>query len=110
MWIVNETNHDLQMARGDFGIDLPFIVEETELTSHDSIKFTFKKLKSNEVLLEKEYTGEDIQSNTVNLNFTEEDTKKFPVGLYAYGVDWYQNGSFMCNLIEAATLKVVDKT
>lgn len=107
MWGVE--GYDLRMAEGDFGVKLPITVHETTLTEHDALKLTFKKNKNGECILEKEYTGTDIENNTANLEFTEEESAKFPPGLYVYCLDWYQSGVFMCNLIDCAVFKVVDK-
>ena len=105
MWNANGNN--LQMCEGDWGIKLPVSVDGTTFSANDVLRFTFKDQKNGTLLLTKEYT--DIQENTVNLEFTEEDTSVFAVGIYAYALDWYQNGAFMCNIIPAALLKVVDK-
>jgi hypothetical protein len=40
---------------------------------------------------------------------TEEESALFPVGVYCYRLDWYQEGTFMCNIIPDAVFKVVDK-
>ena len=47
--------------------------------------------------------------NTIPLAFTEEESALLSVGTYYYALDWYQNGAFLCNIIPASTLKVVDK-
>ena len=95
------------MTEKDFGIELPVTVTGVELDNQDSLKFTFKNKVNGELVLEKTFDG--ITDNTVNLVFTEEESDKFPVGIYVYRLDWYQNGNFMCNLIEVALLRVGDK-
>jgi hypothetical protein len=40
---------------------------------------------------------------------TEEESALFRVGDYVYSIDWYQDGSFMGNLIKCAAFKVVEK-
>ena len=95
------------MAEGDYGIQLPVTVKGTTLTASDSLKFTFKRETNGSVLLEKEYTN--IAENTVQLQFSAQESAKFPVGMYVYALDWYQNGVFMCNIILSAKFKVVDK-
>ena len=105
MWVVDR--NDLQMAEGDYGIQLPVTINGTTLTEHDSLKFVFKTRKNGNTILEKEYTADG--ENTVNLEFTESESARFPVGLYAYSLDWYQDGVFMCNIILCSLFKVVDK-
>ena len=105
MWEVKGVS--LQMCEGDYGIALPITINGTELDDHDSIKMTFKSDKNGEVILEKDFSN--IVDNTVNLEFTQAESALLPVGAYAYTLDWYQNGSFMCNVIPFAVLKVVDK-
>ena len=105
MWIV-KNNNELVMAEKDWGITLPVVVSGTTLTTSDVLKFTFKKKKNGETILEKEYTP--IQ-NTANFDLSETETDLFPAGEYVYSLDWYQDGAFMCNIIAAAFFKVVDK-
>lgn len=104
-WSANGNN--LQMCEGDWGIQLPVSVDGTTFTANDVLRFTFKTQKNGELLFTKEYT--DIQEGTVNLEFTEEESAQFSVGNYMYALDWYQDGAFMCNIIPAAIIKVVDK-
>ena len=107
MWGTNELT--VTMAEGDFGFALPveINIEGVTLGALDSIKIVFKTAKNGTVILEKNYDG--IENDTVNLEFTAEESELFPVGYYVYSIDWYQSGNFMCNLVPCATLKVVDK-
>lgn len=105
MWYASETN--LQMAEGDYGIQIPFIVSGTTLVNGDSLKFVFKKKMNGDAILEKEYSN--LEDNTANLEFTRSESELFPVGQYVYSLDWYQNGLFMCNLILGSVFRVVDK-
>ena len=105
MWNTNGNN--LQMCEGDWGIILPVSVGGTTLTASDCLRFTFKTQTNGETLFTKEYTN--IQENTVSLEFTEAESALLPVGTYAYSLDWYQDGAFLCNIIPSASLKVVDK-
>ncbi len=104
-WDVN--GHDLSKAEEDYGIELPLELSGMTLGAQDCIKITFKDKKNGDVILEKDFSN--IVDNTVNLVFTEEESALFPVGTYVYCLDWYQDGNFMCNIIECANLKVVDK-
>ncbi len=105
MWQVNAQN--LTMTEGDFGIQLPVTISGTTFAASDSVKITFKDKPNGDTILEKDFTN--IQNNTVNLGLTEAESALFPVGAYVYSLDWYQSGSFMCNIIREATFKVVDK-
>lgn len=104
-WSVNGNN--LSKAEEDYGVELPLELSGMTLGAQDCIKIVFKDKKNGDVILEKDFSN--IVDNTVNLVFTEEESALFPVGSYVYRLDWYQNGNFMCNIIECATLKVVDK-
>ena len=104
-WKVNYL--DISMVEGDYGIELPVSISGVTLGAQDSIKLTFKDKNNGETILEK--TFDSIVDNTVNLVFTNAESALFPVGTYVYSMDWYQDGSFMCNIIESSTLRVVDK-
>lgn len=105
MWYVNGNN--LTMTEGDYGIALPVEIKGTTLGSADSIKFTFKAAPNGTTVLEKDFSN--ITDNTVELQFSEEQSNRFHVGNYLYSLDWYQDGHFMCNIIPTAYFKVVDK-
>lgn len=105
MWAVTGTN--LQMAEGDYGVSLPVTVSGTTLTNNDTLRFTFLAAKNGRTILEKEYVGN--AQNTVNLVLTESESALFTPKCYVYRLDWYQSGSFMCNVIPEAVFKVVDK-
>lgn len=105
MWTAYKTT--LQMVEGDFGLQLPFEIKGTTITSSDVILFTFKNKLNGDTILTKEYTN--IQQNTSALEFTEAESALFSVGDYVYSLDWYQSGAFMGNLIECGSFKVVDK-
>ena len=105
MWYVAGTN--IQMAEGDFGIALPVKISGTTLGAQDSIRITFNDAVNGNVILVKDY--DEITQNTVALEFTEAESALFPIGNYVFALDWYQSGNFMCNIILAANLKVVDK-
>ena len=104
MWAVQGLT--IQMAEGDYGIDLPVTISGTTLTTSDTLKFVILTARNGRGILEKGYTPEN---NTVNLELTEEESALFPPKMYVYRLDWYQNGSFMCNIIPEGVFKVVDK-
>lgn len=105
MWQVNSQN--LMMTEGDFGIQLPVTISGTQFAENDAVKFVIKSEINGDPILEKEFTS--IQRNTVNLVLTEAESALLPVGTYIYNLDWYSSGSFMCNIIRLAQLKVVEK-
>lgn len=105
MWAVQGTN--LQMVEGDYGIILPVAVSGTVLEAGDSLKFVFLQARNSEAVLEKELST--IVDNTVELEFSEQESALFSVRTYIYRLDWYRDGAFMCNLIPEALFKVVEK-
>lgn len=108
MWNVNGTA--LKMAEGDWGIALPIKISGVTLGANDSVRITIKSSingMADTAILTKDYSG--ITDNTVNLELTEDESELLPIGVYLYSLDWYQNGSFMCNIITRSTLEVVDK-
>lgn len=98
---------NLQFVEGDWGIAELVKIHGAEITENDSFKFTFKTKRNGELILEKIYT--DLEENTIELSLTEQESQLFPVGSYVYSLDWYQNGLFLCNIVECGSLKVVDK-
>ena len=96
----------LTMVEGDYGIALPFSVEGLSLSSVDTLRFTFKERLNGTTILEKSFTPTD---NGSSLILTEAESSLFTVGKYVYSLDWFNNGLFMCNLIECGTLRVLDK-
>lgn len=104
MW--SNDGNNIQMAEGDFGIALPVTVSGVTLSAQDTLRFVFKRMRNVETILTKEYVPID---GTAPLEFTEEESALFRVGEYVYCLDWFQNGSFLCNVIPWAKFKVVDK-
>lgn len=102
------SGNNLQFVEGDWGIaEIVKILGLEEVVPADSFKFTFKTKRNGDLILEKVYT--DLVTNLIELVLTEAETQLFPVGTYVYSLDWFQNGNFMCNIVDCATLKVVDK-
>lgn len=97
----------LRMTEGDYGITLPFKVSGADLGVNDSLKFVFKKKVNGEAVIEKTYEG--IVDNTAPLCFTEAESAELKPGVYVYSLDWYQDGSFLCNIIEKGSLEVEEK-
>ena len=95
------------MAEGDWGIQLPITITGTTFAENDEVKLTIKTALNGGTILEKTFS--DLTDNTANLELTEAESALLPVGSYVYRLDWYQDGTFMCNIIPIASLKVVDK-
>ncbi len=105
MWKVNTMT--ILMTEGDFGIDLPIVINGITLTASDTIALTIKDKPNGDIVITKTFTN--IANNTITLTLTEAETALLPVGAYTYTIDWYQNNAFMCNIVEQANFKVVDK-
>lgn len=103
-WTVSGTA--LEMAEGDFGINLPFTISGTTLSASDTLRFTIKDKVNGTTILEKEYSP---SNNEVNLSLTEAESGLFSVGKYCYNLDWYRDGVFMCNVIKVGLFRVGDK-
>lgn len=103
MWAC--TGQNISMARGDFGIELPIVVSGATFGENDELRV--KITRNGETVLAKAFGN--IQQNTVNLVLTEAETGLLPVGAYRFSLDWYQDGVFMCNVIESAGFRVVAK-
>lgn len=110
MWIaerVGNDNYALKMAEGDWGISLPITIDGPAFSEHDELKFVLKTAVNGATLIEKTYT--DIVDNTISLELTEEESAILSVGAYVYSLDWFQNGTFLCNIVLRSLFKVVDK-
>ena len=105
MWQV--TGHDLKITEGDYGLQLPVTISGTTFTENDAVVFILKDKLNGSQILSKTFTN--IVKNTVNLELTETESALLPVGTYAYSLDWYQDGAFMCNIIPCAAFKVGEK-
>lgn len=95
------------MVEKDYGLALPVVIEGTTLGENDTIKITVKKRIDGDVIIEKDYSN--IQDNQLGFVLTEAESDLLPVGTYVYRLDWYQNGSFMCNIIPTGQFRVVNK-
>lgn len=99
---------NISMIEGDYGITLPIkLVSPQEMTSSDKFSFKIFKKKNTEPLISKEY--ENIADNTINFSLTEEESKLLSRGRYYYDLDWYQNSSFLGNLVAESYFDVKDK-
>ena len=105
MWVVS--GREIRMTEGDYGVTLPIAISGVTLGAGDSILFTLKKEFYRDTVFTVEFTN--ITDNTVNLNLTSAQSEALTVGNYIYNLDWYQSGTFMCNLVNGASFKVVAK-
>ena len=76
-WYVNNT------FSVEWGIDLTKDDEPYEFDEDDTIVFEFYKNSIGKEPVHT-FTFENIQDNTVSLDFTEAITSKFPIGKYVY--------------------------
>lgn len=104
MW--NTNGNAIRMVEGEYGVDLPLTINGVTLTANDEIRLTIKRGRQGVVAIEKTYS--DITNNTINVRLTEEESSTLRVGKYQYSLAWYQEGVFLCYLIDKAPFEVVD--
>ena len=75
MWDVNGTK--IEMAEGDFGVQLPIEIKGTTFGANDYFLLTIKNRMNGTTLLEKTY--HDIQENTIAFELDEEESSLLPV-------------------------------
>lgn len=105
MWNADDKTNAIEMTVGDYGIKLPISISNITVGQYDEMRI--KIANQNATILE--LTFSNISNNSIDLELTAEQSAKLKVGQYLYSLDWYQNGSFMCNLIKRALFKVVAK-
>lgn len=105
MWDASGIN--ISMVEGDFGVGLPILIEGATLGANDSIMVKIKRKADGRLMLTKDFNS--IQDNQIELILTEAETQQLRIGEYIYSLDWYQNGSFLCNVIPFGAFRVVDK-
>ena len=93
------------MTKDDYGVELPISIKGLNFSQNDELRI--KIVKWNQTILTKVYTT--IDGNVLNFSLTQQESSQLPVGDYEYSLDWYQNNSFMYNIIQRAQFKVVDK-
>lgn len=108
MWAKLDRNGDsISMIQHDFGIALPTTIKGLDVSQTGSVRIQVKKEKKGEVLVEKNY--DYIEDNTLFFELTEEESELLTPGSYVYVLDWYESGAFMCNIVNGARFKVVEK-
>ena len=103
----DEEKKRIEMTEGDFGTVLPINIGGIELTGNDKFLLKIFKEKDEEAIIEKLF--ENIIDNTLELKFTQEESKKLTVGNYYYDLDWFQEDTFLSNLLAGKTFKINDK-
>lgn len=103
----NKGSNKLSMVEGDYGLDLPLIINGITIASADKLNFYIKQDRNSEKIIDQTY--ENIKDNTFNLTFTKEESEKLPVGRYKYAIDWYKENTFCGNLIKYSDFVVEDK-
>lgn len=107
MFDFNEERNRLEMIEGDFGIKLPIEIEGITLDAIDSISLkVFKGVNENPIITK---TFENISNNTIELEFSKEETKLLSVGNYYYDIDWFQGEAFLGNIAAKKKLWVQEK-
>jgi len=108
MWaLITEDGANVSFVEGDYGIILPITVSGIDIASDDTIKVTVKDGKNGTTVVEKTITG--IEDNVIPLSFDSTESSALTVGKYVYNLDWYRDTTFLCNIVNNAMLKVVDK-
>lgn len=109
MFKVDEEKKKIEMTEGDFGIVLPIKIniDGTELTNNDKFVLKIFEEINGEAIMTKEF--ESIIDNTIELKFTQEESKQLEVGSYYYDLDWFQENNFLSNILAKKTFKVSEK-
>ena len=108
MWaLITEDGANVSFVEGDYGIILPINVSGIDIASDDTIKVTVKDSKNGTTVVEKTITG--VTDNVIPLSFNATESASLTPGKYVYNLDWYHNSTFLCNIVNCAMLKVVDK-
>lgn len=107
MFKSDEDKKKIEMTEGDFGIVLPISISGIELNGSDKFSLKIFEEIDGEPIITK--TFENIVDNTLELQFTQEESQKLEVGSYYYDLDWFQDDTFLSNILRARTFKVNDK-
>lgn len=104
-WTV--TGQSLTMVEGDYGLQVPITFTGGTITASDEMRFLLNDSIDGTNIITK--TFNNIQDNKIYLELTEVESAKLSVGSYVYGIDWYQAGAFMDNVIPVSPFKVIKK-
>lgn len=101
----------IKMVEGDYGIVLPIELSlestEQEITSSDKFSIKIFKDINSTPIVSQEYSN--ISNNTIEFKLTKEESEKLKVGKYKYDIDWYQDNTFLSNLLAKKLLIVEEK-
>lgn len=98
----------IKMTEGDYGVTLPIeILTEQELTANDKFSIKIFKEINQEPVVVKKYSN--ISNNTIEFKLTKEESQKLIVGKYFYDLDWYQENTFLENIIAKEKLIIMEK-
>lgn len=98
----------ITMTEGDFGVALPIIISaEQELTASDKFSIKIYKDINTDPLISKEYSN--LKDNTIEFKLTKEESLRLSPGKYLYDIDWYQDNSFLDNIVRKEKFIVIEK-
>ena len=95
------------MVEKDFGISLPITITGGIISNDETIKLTLTKSDGTALIEPKIYTN--IENNTFDLIFTQEESEKMSVGKYFYDIDWYKENVFLGNVVKHELFEVEGK-
>lgn len=98
----------ITMDAYDYGIQLPFDIEEGTFENTDRMSFELKKSKDSPTIISKEYV------NTLNdehlfrffLEFTKKESESIPPGNYVYYIKYLKNGEVRDTLVSGETFRI----
>ncbi len=105
MWAV--IGNDLKMTEGDYGLQVPIKLIGGTITASDEFRILINDARDQATIIEKHYSN--IQDDKILFELTEAESALLPIGSYLWGLDWYQSGAFMDNLIPMSSFKVTKK-
>lgn len=98
----------ISMTEGDFGLILPIELEmDDEIVAEDTFSIKIFKKINEAPIVEKTYNN--IAEKIINFQLTKEESELLKVGLYYYDIDWYQENSFLNNIIAKEKFRVIEK-
>lgn len=107
MFEVDEGKKKIMMTEGDYGVVLPISIGGIDLNGNDKFALKIFKEKDEEPIITKVF--ENIVDNTLELKITQEESQMLEVGSYYYDLDWFQDNTFLSNILKARTFEVKDK-
>lgn len=105
--MIRTQNKKIIMTEGDFGLSLPITITGGEISKDEQIKFYIKKNNGENLIDSKIYNN--IEDNTFNLIFSEEESNLLKKGTYLYYLDWYKENVFLGNIINGELFEVEGK-